>query len=129
MFYNYKSYFSIVLQGLVDGHYRFMSIDVGDYGKHYGGTFSVSASSALLENNELEILAHRTLPCSDYTLPYVFIADEAYPLKENLLKLYSGNSLTPADENFNKRLLRARKTVECAFGIIFCKMAIIVRGY
>ncbi|XP_031350493.1 protein ALP1-like [Photinus pyralis] len=113
MFYNYKSYFSIVLQGLVDGHYRFISIDVGGYGKQSdGGTFSASTLSKLLENNKLGIPSHRKLPSSDYTLPYVFIADEAYPLKENLMKPYSGTSLTATQENFNKRLSRARKTAK-----------------
>nr|CAH7754470.1 unnamed protein product [Callosobruchus chinensis] len=82
MFFNYKHYFSIVLQGLVDDHYRFISIDVGGYGKQSDG------------------------------------ADEAYPLKENLMKPYSGKTLNPSQENFNKRLSRARKTVECAFGIL-----------
>nr|CAH7734521.1 unnamed protein product [Callosobruchus chinensis] len=89
MFFNYKHYFSIVLQGLVDDHYRFISIDVGGYGKQSDG------------------------------------ADEAYPLKENLMKPYSGKTLNPSQENFNKRLSRARKTVECAFGILFAKWRII----
>nr|CAH7734522.1 unnamed protein product [Callosobruchus chinensis] len=81
MFFNYKHYFSIVLQGLVDDHYRFISIDVGGYGKQSdGGTFQASKLSKLLEKNK---------------------------------------------ENFNKRLSRARKTVECAFGILFAKWRII----
>lgn len=51
MFYNYKMYFLIVLQALLNGHYRFMSIDAGGYGKPSdGGTVSASALSALLEN-------------------------------------------------------------------------------
>jgi len=33
MYYNYKHYYSIVLQGLVDTRYRFIAIDVGAYGK------------------------------------------------------------------------------------------------
>nr|CAH7734519.1 unnamed protein product [Callosobruchus chinensis] len=115
MFFNYKHYFSIVLQGLVDDHYRFISIDVGGYGKQSdGGTFQASKLSKLLEKNKLGIPKEK-----------VFIADEAYPLKENLMKPYSGKTLNPSQENFNKRLSRARKTVECAFGILFAKWRII----
>jgi hypothetical protein len=33
MYYNYKHYYSIVLQGLADARYRFIAIDVGAYGK------------------------------------------------------------------------------------------------
>nr|CAH7752321.1 unnamed protein product [Callosobruchus chinensis] len=105
MFFNYKHYFSIVLHGLVDDHYRFISIDVGGYGKQSdGGTFQTSKLSKLLVKNKLYL---------------------AYPLKENLMKPYSGKTLNPSQENFNKRLPRAQKTVECAFGILFAKWRII----
>nr|CAH7754472.1 unnamed protein product [Callosobruchus chinensis] len=119
MFFNYKHYFSIVLQGLVDDHYRFISIDVGGYGKQSdGATFQASKLSKLLEKNKLGIPKEKKLPNFNHKLPHVFIADEAYPLKENLMKPYSGKTLNPSQENFNKRLSRARKTVECAFGIM-----------
>lgn len=31
-FHNYKDYFSLVLMGIVDAHYRFIWVDIGDYG-------------------------------------------------------------------------------------------------
>nr|CAH7754469.1 unnamed protein product [Callosobruchus chinensis] len=109
MFFNYKHYFSIVLQGLVDDHYRFISIDVGGYGKQSdGATFQASKLSKLLEKNKLGIPKEKKLPNFNHKLPHVFIADEAYPLKENLMKPYSGKTLNPSQENFNKRLSRAR---------------------
>ena len=43
MFFNYKKYFSVVLQGLVDANYNFISVDLGDFGKQSdGGTFLAS---------------------------------------------------------------------------------------
>lgn len=33
LFYNYKKFFSIVLQAVIDYRYRFTSIDVGAFGK------------------------------------------------------------------------------------------------
>nr|CAH7734520.1 unnamed protein product [Callosobruchus chinensis] len=111
MFFNYKHYFSIVLQGLVDDHYRFISIDVGGYGKQSdGGTFQASKLSKLLEKNKLGIPKEKKLPNFNH---------------KNLMKPYSGKTLNPSQENFNKRLSRARKTVECAFGILFAKWRII----
>nr|CAI5829662.1 unnamed protein product [Callosobruchus analis] len=72
MFFNYKHPFSIVLQGLVDDHYRFISIDVGGYGKQSdGGTFQASKLSKLLEKDKLG--TQKKLPNSNDKLPHVFI--------------------------------------------------------
>lgn len=32
-FHNYKGYFSLVLMAIVDARYRFIWVDIGDYGK------------------------------------------------------------------------------------------------
>ena len=59
MYFNYKHFFSIVLQGVADDHYRFTCIDVGGYGKHSdSGTFKASSLGVLLDANKLD------LPCS-----------------------------------------------------------------
>lgn len=34
-FYNYKSYFSLILMAIADARYRFIWIDIGDYGIYY----------------------------------------------------------------------------------------------
>ena len=46
-FYNYKGFFSIVLMALVDGDYRFIFIDVGNYGSN--GDSGIFKNSALGE--------------------------------------------------------------------------------
>lgn len=126
MFYNYKKYFSIVLQGLVDAHYRFINIDVGGYGKQSdGGTFRSSALFLYLSDGRLNIPPESALPYSDITVPHVIIGDEAYPLLPNLLKPYSRQQLDADKEYFNARLSRARRTVECAFGILYSKWRIL----
>lgn len=49
--YNYKQFFSIVLQGVVGPDYRFIAIEVGAYGKESdGGIFSNSNLSRMLQN-------------------------------------------------------------------------------
>jgi len=53
------------------------------------------------------------------------LGDEAYPLLPCLMKPYECNSLTDRRHNFNEHLSRARKTVECAFGILYSKWRII----
>lgn len=47
----------------------------------------------LLEQNKLCIPEEKCLPDCNIKVPRVFIADEAYPLRENLMKPYSKNLL------------------------------------
>ena len=61
------------------------------------------------------------MPNSDVVTPFVFVADEAYPLITNVMKPYSGKNLPFDEDCFNKRLSRCRKTVECAFGVLASK--------
>jgi len=67
MFRNYKCFFSIVLQAVVDANYRFLAIDVGAYGKESdGGIFSHSnLSQQLLENGALNANQEKVLPGSN----------------------------------------------------------------
>ena len=58
------------------------------------------------------------LPGMETTLPFVFFGDEAFPLKENLLRPYPEKNLTEGQLSFNFRLSQARQVVENAFGIL-----------
>lgn len=121
-YYNYKHFFSMHLQA----DKRFLVIEVGGRGRQSdGGTFYYSNLNKALENNRLNMPVPRTLPGSDVTLPMVIIGDEAYPLKCYLMRPYPQSVLNPANEIFNKRLSRARKCVECAFGILCAKWRIL----
>lgn len=122
MFFNYKKYFSIVLQGVADASYKFITVDVGGYGKQSdGGTFQASDLYKLLNNKQLDIPEPSNLPQTNIKTPFVLIGDEAYPLLPFLLKPFSGKNLNIEQECFNKRLSRARKTIECSFGILYSK--------
>ncbi|XP_055526020.1 uncharacterized protein LOC129718865 isoform X2 [Wyeomyia smithii] len=122
--YNYKGFHSIVLQAVADANAKFLVIEVGGYGKQSdGGTFSSSDLYKLLENGQLNIPPDTPLPDEEFSLdmPHVFVGDEAYPLIRNLLRPYPRSLLDSEKEYFNSRLSRARKCVECAFGIMTAK--------
>lgn len=129
MYYNYKKYFSIVLQGVVGSDYRFVCIDVGAYGKQSdSGVFGYSNLIKQLERGALKVHCETELPGSELRVPYVLLGDEGYPLKTFLMRPYPQRSLGPEEEIFNKRLSHARQVVECTFGIMSNKWRILLKA-
>lgn len=56
-------------------------------------------------------------------MPFVFVADDAFSLHENMLKPYKTTS-TIEEKIFNYRLSRARRMIENCFGILSTKWRI-----
>lgn len=122
IYYNYKQYYSIVLQGIADANYKFVAIDVGAYGKQSdGGIFSISNVYKCLETNTFNMPNAEYIPSTEIKAPFVILGDEAYPLKQYLLKPYSRQNLSNEERIFNYRLSRARRCIECSFGILVAK--------
>jgi hypothetical protein len=115
------NYHSIVLQAVVDANLIFVTVDVGAN----GGVFRHSALYQRLETRSLKMPEDTVVPNSDITLPHVFVGDEAYPLTTYLMKLYSRRTLDESKAVFNYRLSRARRVVECAFGVSASKWRIL----
>ncbi|XP_014229618.1 protein ALP1-like [Trichogramma pretiosum] len=118
LYFNYKKFHSITLQALVDANLRFISIDVGGFGsQHDANTFRNSTLFKGLKWNVVKLPPdEECFGIRTPVLPYFIIADGAYPLSRNLIKPYSGNDLEPHQTVFNRRISRARMTVERAFG-------------
>ena len=127
LFYNYKTYFSIVLMAVVDANYRFTYIDMGDYGSN--------SDSAIFRNcnfgkrymhGQLDVPLPKQLhiiPAGQgELLPHCLVGDEAFPLQSDLLRPYPkgpcGTTLEADKLMFNYRLSRACRIVENAFGIL-----------
>ncbi len=121
-FYNYKVGFSIVLMALVDHRYCFTIIDVGGHGSNSdGGIFAQSALGKAIKNDNLAIPQPRPLPGFSQPIPHVIVADEAFPLSQNLMRPFPGKDLDEARRIYNYRLSRARRLVENSFGILASK--------
>lgn len=119
-FYNYKSFFNIILFALVDADYNFLFVDIGCQGRiSDGGLFKNTELSKRMRNKTLNLPDKKPLPGRDKPIPYVFLGDKAFPLSENLMKPYTGNHPNGSVKRvFNYRLSRARRVVENAFGIV-----------
>lgn len=108
-YFNYKNRFSIVLLAIVDADYRFLYVDIGSNSRiSEGGVLRNSKFFHALENNALDIPKADFLPGTEQLFPYVLVADEAFLLREDLLKPYSQRGLTPERRIYNYRLSRPR---------------------
>uniref|UniRef100_A0A8C5EMV6 Zgc:194221 n=1 Tax=Gouania willdenowi TaxID=441366 RepID=A0A8C5EMV6_GOUWI len=90
MFYNYKGTYYLVLLAVVDVNYCFQVIDT----RHCQEQTTVGHSHTR------------------------FFADEAFPLRKNLMRPFPGCNIPREQKIFNYRLSRARMVVEDAFGIL-----------
>ena len=128
LFYNYKRRFSIVLLALVDSDYNFLYVDIGAYGSsHDARVFEESSLKNDLTNGALNIPKPECLPNTNTKLPYMIIADEAFPMLENLMKPFAQRNLSDSERIFNYRLSRARRVVENAFGILSNRFRIFLK--
>ena len=124
LFHNYKGFFSIVLLALVDANYKFIAVDVDEYGANTdSNVFRSSKWGDKFINNQLDMPGPKKLPDlkDEGPLPHVIIGDEVFPCLHNLLRPYprhDNRTLPKAEAIFNYRLCHARMTVECAFGIL-----------
>ncbi|KAF0708998.1 protein ANTAGONIST OF LIKE HETEROCHROMATIN PROTEIN 1-like, partial [Aphis craccivora] len=94
-------FFSIVLLAIVDANYKFIYIDVGAFGKES----NISLSQVqLVQICHSHLLVMRQSP--------------------DIMRPFSGKVLSDTKRIFNYRLSRARRNVECAFGIFSNKWKI-----
>uniref|UniRef100_A0A1X7UC36 DDE Tnp4 domain-containing protein n=1 Tax=Amphimedon queenslandica TaxID=400682 RepID=A0A1X7UC36_AMPQE len=116
---NYKHTFSIVLIALVDADYKFTYVNIGCNGRiSDGGVYGNSSLCSALESNTLNIPCPTPLSNDKIPLPYLIVADDAFPLEPYIQKPYGQVRLTKKKRIFNYRLSRARRIVENAFGIL-----------
>lgn len=128
-YFCYKKFFSIVLIAIVDPLYKFLVVDVGSYGRH--------SDSGIFENSAFykesiqgrSLLPDKPLPGSNDPVPHVLIGDEGFALKPYLMRPFPRAAAVQDQRktNFNKRLCRARRVVENAFGILAQKWRVYLR--
>ena len=105
-----------MLLALVDADYK-IHIDVGCNRRiSDGGIYNNSSLYRIINEDTLGIPTPTMV--KESPLPFVIIADDAFPLKTNLLKLYAFRGLTRENHIFNYRLSRARRISKNAFGIL-----------
>jgi hypothetical protein len=88
---NFKACFSVILLACADADAVFTTVHVGDFGKNSDGcVYRASTLGQMPKMTELHISFPTSQPLddSDETFPYYFIADEAFLMKINLMRIY-----------------------------------------
>lgn len=119
-YYNYKKHHSTVLMAIVDAQYQFILCDFGTNGRVSDrGVLQKTKFFQMLQNIELNIPAAELVTNSSRHLPYIFDADDPFPLRSDIMKPFRQNDLTSSDKKiYNYRISRARRIVKNAFGIM-----------
>ncbi|XP_065292121.1 uncharacterized protein [Dermacentor albipictus] len=113
---------------VADSNLKFVAVDVGAYGRQSdGGTLSASRFGKCLENGTLGLPPLQALPNTSTLAPHVFVGDEAFQLRQDFLRPYSGRHQTEEKRIFNYRLSRARRCVENTFGIMVSRFRVFRR--
>jgi len=90
-----------------DADYNFLLVDIGDSGRQSdGGVFSNGNIGHTINEHTLNLPEPTYLPGDESNRhPYVFVGDEAFPLKTNLIKPYSRSALSDKRRIFNYRYI------------------------
>ncbi|XDV18757.1 hypothetical protein PO909_024389 [Leuciscus waleckii] len=119
LYHNYKSSLSVIMMAAVDANYKFIYASVGTQGRvSDAGLFAQSDLHQAMDQGWLNFPPPEPLPSSDIMMPYMFVGDEAYPLRSDLMKPYPFRQMDHSQRVLNNRLSRARRVVENAFGIL-----------
>ena len=108
-----------MLFALVDADYKFIWADLGGTGSASDAQiYNGSELKELAESGFLGLPFPDPLPHDYQDVPYFFVGDDAFALRETMMKPYSKRNLNDDERIFNYRLSRARRVVENAFGIL-----------
>ncbi|KAL1254285.1 hypothetical protein QQF64_016514 [Cirrhinus molitorella] len=116
---NNKGRLYVTIMAAVDANYKFIYTSVGTQEKvSDAGLFAHSDLCKELDQGLLNFPPPEPLPNSDITMPYMFVGDEAHPLRPDLMKPYPNKQMDKSQRVLNYRLLRARRVAENAFCVL-----------
>lgn len=116
----YKGQYGIVLLAVADASYSFIYVDVGCQGQISDGSILKNAGFfSELHAGNMHLPTDNALHGRTKAIPFVFVAGDAFPLQNHIMKPYPSNKEADSRKRiFNYHLHRAHRTVENAFGIL-----------
>lgn len=118
-FHNYKGFESVILQAAADSNYEFIFAECGSGGRAHD-------MSALMEtefykdliDGRIRIPPPELVAGYPHALPYSFVGDEAYALRSDFVQPYPQRNISPDKVVYNMLHCKARRFIECSFGIM-----------
>ena len=126
-FLNYKNFFSGEITSVANADLCSISVEFRSYGLSSNSKmFKNWAFGELLEINKLNMPdpSVESSDAEELSTPFVFVGDEALALSEHMVRQYPNKNLTCLKFIYNYRVSRARRIVECTFGILAGKWRI-----
>ncbi|CAH1962114.1 unnamed protein product [Acanthoscelides obtectus] len=125
-FFNYKGRHSMVLLGIANAKYQFILADFGTNGRiSNGGVLQNTKFFEMLTKGDLRIPTEEYVKGNGRNLPYVFVADDAFALRSDMMKPFRQADLNSNEKKiFNYRLSRARRIIENTFRILAARFRI-----
>lgn len=112
-----------------DSNYKLIYTDIGSRGRNNdGGVFASCSFAEALENNTMDIPPDKPLPGRHKAVPFCLVADDAFPLKRNIMKPFSFRDQDQLQRIFSYRLSRARRVIENTFGILSARFRVLRRN-
>jgi len=103
----------------------FIYADIRSNGRmNHSGVWNCSDIRKKIEDNDLGIPSPIPLPFGRIRVPYVFVGDDAFALKNYMMKPYPQRNLTEERRIYNYRHSRSRRILENLFGILTNKWRI-----
>lgn len=100
-------------------------MDIGGEGRQCDSTiFQNSELYKQLCDGSLQLPTAKYVMNNNIKLPHVLVGDEAFPLTKFMMRPYPRNNLDIRKKVYNYRLSRARRSVECTFGILAARWRI-----
>ena len=122
VYFNYKSFHSIVLQAVCDAKYCFTFVDIGAYvGIDDSRVLSETLYGTAFDEAPTKWNLPSPAPVEGQNLTFVLLGDAIFPLKPWLMKPFPGKNLDEPQRVFNFRPSRTRRSIEDAFGILSAK--------
>jgi hypothetical protein len=93
--HNFKGFFSLVLLGLVGADYNFLYVDIGAAGAGSdGGVFNKCSLRKRIDEGTIGFPNPKPLPGDTEPLPHFIVGDDAFPLRDWLMKPFPKRQMT-----------------------------------
>ena len=124
-YHNFKNFYSVVLMGMVDSHYRFVWGSCGFPGNSHDAV--IFKSTDLWNSIQDGFIPLIGKSVGDVNVPPLIVGDSAFPLQTWLMKPFTNAVLNPQQRYFNYRLSRARMVTEGAYGQLKGRWRVLLR--